>query len=140
MLMIDEEGEVYVVGCDYNDDYKYWLLQLPSTAWGATSPVPVRSYNIFDQEIQCYMNPSGGLYIHACGNNAMIICHDNDVWYWAVNGSDVAAALANPGISISSSHGLTSWSSDGSKYYSIYNYLEDNTNVYVYTLYVYMLV
>jgi hypothetical protein len=99
-MMIDAEGEVYVVGCV--QDRKLWLVQLPATAWGATRPVQVSSYSTFDQEARCSYILWGDLKSDACGNNAIVISDgDGYAWYWAVNGSDVSGALATPGLYIS---------------------------------------
>jgi hypothetical protein len=135
--MVDEEGEVYVVGCDpVSFSGMYWLIQLPSTAWGATMSVPVTSYNIFDQEFldSCPSYPRGDLYTNSCGDNALIISGGDNLWYWAVNGSDVAGALTTPGTSlVEHLYDSVCWSDDGSKFYNVRVDSDGTSNLYVHT-------
>jgi hypothetical protein len=64
-VMVDGNGEVYIVSRVLGG--RGMFVHLPSTAWGATSPVPVRS-NVFIPVATTHHGPLGGDIDQVTGN------------------------------------------------------------------------
>jgi hypothetical protein len=130
-LMVDGQAEAYVVSDDFefvfSDNVVSEFTHLPSSAWGATSPI-IASSDIF------FLRKTNSGDIR---NNEMLITNGRAVYYWSVDDGDFSGALSTPGLLLESDDiddQAICWSPDGSKFYTDkYDADTDVYYIYVYT-------
>ena len=129
-LMVDPQGEVYLIGNIYNG--RGMVSHLPSSAWGSGQPANIETTQFLPIHTHHHDPVSGDI---SPDGSEILIKSKSNIFYWKVDNGDVMASLMKPPVEVPyHQDGLGEaicFSSDGQNYYVVPE--GHNPPLYVYT-------
>ena len=129
-LMVDPQGEVYLIGNIYNG--RGMVSHLPSSAWGSGQPANIETTQFLPIHTHHHDPVSGDI---SPDGSEILIKSKSNIFYWKVDNGDVMASLMKPPVEVPyHQDGLGEaicFSSDGQNYYIVPE--GHNPPLYVYT-------
>lgn len=117
-LMVDPNGEVYLIGVIYSG--RGMVSHLPASAWGSSTPVNIETTQFLPIHTHHHDPVSGDI---SRDGTELLIKSKSNIFYWKIENGDVLTSLTKPPVEVpyhpTSLGEAICWSADGQSYYTL---------------------